>query len=390
MKIPIPSLASLSPSPAMTPNPNPDLRYLIRGEKDYRTVNKLIMVGNGFDLAHGLRSGFNHFIFDYIQNALKILAKDWQYSDSQVQLKNSNTDPFKITYGLVDSNCMDRFDKIYDKYIKSKLLEKIIIEIESKKWVDIEVSFYDMLIPYLINNNHDGIKDRNIELEQIRLSLIKYLRDEEKREIIEPNSDLLSQFAEPIFKGDVLLNTIEDDMISANSYYFLNFNYTNILKKYVEKMPPNTSTLNHIHGALNTDDSNGQDPIFGFGDEFDKNYSAFEDLRDDSAFEHIKSFKYLEAENYRNLMEFVESNPFQVSIFGHSCGVSDRTMLNKIFEHENCISIKTYYYQNGNWNDYTTKNYSIARCFKDKSSLRDKVANFSLCSPMVQPGLGKE
>jgi hypothetical protein len=114
--------------------------------------------------------------------------------------------------------------------------------------------------------------------------------------------------------------------------------------------------------------------------------SAFEDLRDDSAFQHIKSFKYLEANNYRNLMEFVEAYPFQVCIFGHSCGISDRTMLNKIFEHENCISIKTYYHKKDDGsNDYTTKNYSIARCFKDKSLLRNKVVDFSLCRPMVQP-----
>ena len=30
---------------------------------------------------------------------------------------------------------------------------------------------------------------------------------------------------------------------------------------------------------------------------------------------------------------------------GHSCGTSDRTMLNTLFEHRNCVSIKPFYYE---------------------------------------------
>jgi len=40
-------------------------------------------------------------------------------------------------------------------------------------------------------------------------------------------------------------------------------------------------------------------------------------------------------------MEFVESDNFQVHIYGYSCGVSDRTMLNKIFQHEKCFLLKS-------------------------------------------------
>jgi hypothetical protein len=33
---------------------------------------------------------------------------------------------------------------------------------------------------------------------------------------------------------------------------------------------------------------------------------------------------------------------FQVLIMGHSCGLSDRTLLNIVFEHNNCRSIKVF------------------------------------------------
>ncbi|RMZ61332.1 hypothetical protein D1632_00110 [Chryseobacterium nematophagum] len=29
----------------------------------------------------------------------------------------------------------------------------------------------------------------------------------------------------------------------------------------------------------------------------------------------------------------------------HSCGNTDRTLLNTIFEHENCVSVKIFYHQ---------------------------------------------
>jgi hypothetical protein len=49
--------------------------------------------------------------------------------------------------------------------------------------------------------------------------------------------------------------------------------------------------------------------------------------------------------NFYELTRFIESNNFQTYIYGHSCGISDRTMLNQIFEHENCKSIKIFYHK---------------------------------------------
>ena len=79
-------------------------------------------------------------------------------------------------------------------------------------------------------------------------------------------------------------------------------------------------------------------PIFGFGDELDKRYLEFEDERNNELFKHIKSFEYLKNKNYYRLIRFLESDDYQVQIYGHSCGLSDRTMLNNIFENENCKS----------------------------------------------------
>ncbi|WNH12129.1 hypothetical protein [Thalassobellus suaedae] len=90
--------------------------------------------------------------------------------------------------------------------------------------------------------------------------------------------------------------------------------------------------------------------------------------------------------NFYDLTRFIESNDFQVYIYGHSCGISDRTMLNQIFEHEKCKSIKIFYYQvSEEMNDFTDKTYEISRHFKDKTMLRKKLVPLELSRPMPQP-----
>jgi len=87
-------------------------------------------------------------------------------------------------------------------------------------------------------------------------------------------------------------------------------------------------------------------------------------------------------------MRFIQGEPFQVYIFGHSCGLSDRTMLNMIFEHENCVSIKIFYYENPStgYNNYTDLTEEISRHFKDKRQMRLKIVPFDKSSSMPQKG----
>jgi len=119
--------------------------------------------------------------------------------------------------------------------------------------------------------------------------------------------------------------------------------------------------------------------IFGYGDELEDNYKKLENLQDNNYLENIKSIKYLETDNYKRILDFINSDKYQIIILGHSCGNSDRTLLNTLFEHENCVSIKPYYYQYEE-NGVKKDNYSdivrnISRCFTDKRSMRDKVVN---------------
>jgi hypothetical protein len=125
--------------------------------------------------------------------------------------------------------------------------------------------------------------------------------------------------------------------------------------------------------------------IFGYGDELDNKYQEISSLNNNELLKNIKSIRYLEDVNYRNVLEFVESAPFQIYIMGHSCGTSDRTLLNTLFEHPNCVSIKPFYYQNDEGQDnYIEIVQNISRNFSNAQKMRDRVVNKTFCQPLPQ------
>lgn len=149
----------------------------------------------------------------------------------------------------------------------------------------------------------------------------------------------------------------------------------------------NLYNLNEIHGRLE-DERNLIN--FGFGDEMDKHYQEIEEKDDNEYLKNIKSFQYLHTPNYKRLLDLIDNDKFQVYIMGHSCGLSDRTLLNTIFEHENCCSIKIFFHEILNEqgevikDNYTEITQNISRHFNKKKLMREKIVNKTLCEALPQ------
>lgn len=140
-------------------------------------------------------------------------------------------------------------------------------------------------------------------------------------------------------------------------------------------------SINYIHGRIDDEES----PIvFGFGDELDDKYLHMEREKAKGYFEHIKSFWYFRTSRYKELVRFTDNGEYQVFVLGHSCGLSDRTMLNMILENPNCKSVKIYYHGDKENNNYTDVTYEIARHFKDKATMRDRIVSLDQSSNMPQ------
>jgi Bacteriophage abortive infection AbiH len=373
-------------------------------------MNRLILIGNGFDLAHGLKTSYNDFILWYMKQCFTDAFHKGEYTDELIHI---TIDYQNNAYPLSDidsvHNLIDRFyevgfkDLILNRPFKtanqyqyaspykvtkvSYLLRSLLNNCSYARWVDIENEFYEELKRILLGHLTPSEKEeRLINVNQSLKALINqlenYLKTLKAPDYIQDYMHILTSKIKHTDVHDIALT---DDK-EPESTLILNFNYTNTIQQYLDWFGNNSSqptpTLNFIHGRISL---NTNPIIFGFGDELDDAYLLMEREKIKGYFEYVKSFWYFKTSNYRNLVTFIDSNAYQVCILGHSCGLSDRTMLHMIFEHTNCKSIKIYYYESEDGQkNYTPLTHEIARHFTDKAEMRNKIVSLDRSSSMPQ------
>lgn len=353
-------------------------------------MNRLVLIGNGFDLSHKLKTSYNDFLFYYLKKILNDFFSNLSYEGKLIELHSkSSINGFPKMETLDDLiNILNDLKSKRDSYIsikyKSQFFQEIIKSFQHNKWVDLENQYFSYLLKMsnASSNLVDDLSKLNQEFEHLKIELENYLR-----EVVISDNPLQNPA-----KFDFLLEDIPDDQLidskpfyptSIENIHVLNFNYTPTFNVYAQHLnTKKNTTINFIHGELNNPDN---PIIFGFGDEHNDEYKKFENKKENQLFEHIKSFKYLRTSNYQDLIRFIDGNEFQVCIMGHSCGLSDRTMLKEIFEHKNCKSILIHYHKWGSdthENDYVNKTYEISRHFTDKGMMRKKVVSFEKSKPL--------
>lgn len=413
-------------------------------------MNRIILIGNGFDLAHGLKTSYKNFMDWYWDEWIERLRKSTSYTQTddlcKFIYKDHDTNWYTFFYTYFSS-----FDKLDWKQVLSKMeesayiniiachfLQNICKSIEYNNWVDIEMEYYNLLKKRTIcsdeyNSSH---KELNEQLDSLKTKLCKYLKSLSINKELIKNS-VTEKIYCPITPCDISINdkdgfishiehwmntskeewayrfrqydtetfdqdaTFEDlerikkeankDLFNDSTYkrfpkeilypdniLLLNFNYTNTAKLYLKEK--SGFELNHIHGSL----ENPNGIIFGYGDEMDDEYPVIKKRNDNELLKNMKTIRYSETDNYRKMLSFIESAPYQIFIMGHSCGNSDRTLLNTLFEHDNCVSIKPYYHKKEDGTDnYIELVQNISRNFTDMKKMRDRVVNKTYCEPLV-------
>lgn len=380
-------------------------------------MNKLIIVGNGFDLAHGLKTSYAQFLKAYLINNIEDALNNQKNSDTRIfdihftksYHNGGNINVFsnaediyelyltkksEFSRGIqVGLKSGDKFIRIFYKITissKSDLINRLLNDNTSLLWVDIEKIFYDQLKIILKNDKLaqgsviKKLVTLNNELEIVKNVLLEHLG--EQIENFEFNYKFIDIAGEDIESSHILERDFVLDVFFQNENLdfkkatFLDFNYTSLIN-FCKTSKLQCEYL-HIHGVINDDK---YPVIFGYGDEIDEVYPEIERSNINEYLTHIKSFGYFKTNIYSDLKRMIDSDPFVVYIWGHSCGLSDRTLLNMIFENDNCIGIKIFYYKNeaGQDNfDQITQN--ISRHFKNKMKMRNRVFNKTLCQEIPQ------
>lgn len=407
-------------------------------------MNRIVLIGNGFDLAHNLPTRYDQFINWYWDEWLLKLKSchSRKISDKlcEYEIADSEWSSFLSRKSDITATDLKDLIKVDNQHLKHKrcdFLKSITTSIETKGWVDIENEYYKMLIFLVDANIYDMTKELNIQLNFLQDKLLEYLSGVTLIDL-PVNETLKSIIYEPFQVRDIsisaqdkleehvgswlgqdrrswyyrlyqycldttflfndVLENIKDSTITKiikdadelkrgsaqqfllpNNILLLNFNYTETPELYLYKESP-IFKINYIHGKL----QNSGGIIFGYGDELDDKYNEIKKLNNNEYLRHFKSSKYLETDNYRQLLQFIETEPYQIYIMGHSCGNSDRTLLNTLFEHKNCVSIKPFYYKNNDSDNYLDLIQNISRNFTDMKKMRDRVVNKTYCEPLPQ------
>ena len=181
-------------------------------------MNRIVLIGNGFDLAHGLKTSYADFInwyWDQLMN--KILCSTASYIEDglcSIKLRSELT-------GFYYHFSIKRADKSlngYDflKYLKedhgfeiqvSPLLEEIMNTFTSN-WVDIESTYYRLLCKSLSMDECNAPMNAiqlNHDLWTLTIKLREYLTLLTSENKVTINQEIQNKILEPIQKQDVAI-----------------------------------------------------------------------------------------------------------------------------------------------------------------------------------------
>ena len=335
-------------------------------------MNRIILIGNGFDLAHGLETSYTHFIDWYGRKKSILTAEnlgwDCSYEDDEIVFSNQPTlkEDFKKRFSHSRPGNIKYYDGIT---YKNEFLGRIIGKLELQNWVDIENEYCKMVLEHSnAENRRKDIKKLNKEFEHIKQELKNYLQNDPR---VNKEIAINKEIKDKIWTG---VNTKE-----INDVLFLTFNYTRTTDLYRDG-----GKLIHIHGELN----NTANPmIFGFGYE-KETFGKIKNLEDDYI-ENMKQATYTEKNNYKEVRSFLIERDYEVFIMGHSCGSSDEMLLKELFENDNCKKIKIFYHEKEKGKDnFKDIRNNILKIFSDtEKSVGDflhKLAHKDECEPLPQ------
>jgi len=319
-------------------------------------MNNLIIIGNGFDLAHGLKTSYHHFIEYLITKTIQdgtfshtILGsypvKD--YADLKFQFKIGNIQPHNF---------------------KNRFIGSLIVDLSVDNWCDIEAKYYSILSQVGQKNAlHSDYSSLNKNFEYVRKSLIEYL----KEEIGSVN---------PIESYKAFFKRIRERPTTI-----INFNYTDTIQ-LVYSNELQKSNLIHIHGEL----KNSNNPIvFGYAATNEQSRTLIE-VGENEKMRYIKKNLYKRTDNEFRLRRYLDdTNKIDITILGHSCGISDNLILHQIFTHKNVRSIRFFYYQDDKKDTTGEEHFfqtqvNIDRIINDDIKYRDLLVDYTNTIRMPQ------
>ena len=342
--------------------------------------NEIIILGNGFDLAHGLKTSYFDFAEWLKENISKSIMNIFLNNDENNIVKQEILENFKNTQSwyihynlkkldyalkLKDSTILLEEIKTNPQFLKKVISNNLILDLydsNGENWADIENFYFNQLVELANAGNSEStkleIRKLNRDFSFLKKKLIEYLKGIELKVLSEVQMFFLKQFK------------------YAKKVLIIDFNYTEAIKQYLT--PIHNLIILNIHGTLK--DGN---IIFGYGNDQDLEYQKLKSLENNDILEHMKTIEYLMDSSYQKLLSQLETlENYTVNVIGHSLSLTDKTLLSEIFENKNCKMIKLYKRKSDD-KDFIKAEFkkslkSITRIISKENLARKKVNNFKV------------
>ncbi|WP_421810564.1 AbiH family protein [Flagellimonas sp.] len=351
-------------------------------------MNRIILIGNGFDRSLNLPTGYSHFLDWIFRDTLKFIidnvpignfygGRDYS-SENDLFSFQINGHTLVWVKSLFDDNRDYKYYSEERKRIETQqyfnftlrphhpFISLLFDVYDSKGWVDIEQLYFNTLLRV----KSEGIDDFNHIFSIVRGRLSKYLEGLHNQK---NDAETLDKYRRHFFGSTLKYNprfqSYEESKAKPKSYYFVNFNYTWFLRyllDYAPKDVENDIIINNIHGEIKN-----YPIIFGYGNETGEEYSRLENLGNEFL-ENIKSTHYFNSTHYRDL-ERQLGEPYEVYVYGLSCGLSDNILLKTIMQRPNCQQIRIFYHKESNGDNFRSTLMNISRVFDNKEEMRSKI-----------------
>ncbi|GAB0171665.1 AbiH family protein [Lysinibacillus sp. CTST325] len=326
------------------------------GQDINNNSKNIVIVGNGFDMSLGLKSSYQDFI-EYIKSRKKFDEDYELYKYNRLFLRKYEN--FRLNWSDFESLYEETVRRINDRSQKNEEPQDI----------------------FDISSVNDSIK--RLEEDFFEYLLEEYSKWIEQKTILDGDYKRFTEKVNPFYKK----------LIKDKNTFFINFNYTNIIKDLCESVLYDTDKIQqtnseireakkrvfHIHGSLEKENI-----LFGggFTDSEDINKIHYsQSLKNDKLF-RIKENGILNSTREK-IMSTIDLNSEDMNIdlfiMGHSLQGSDFPFLSKLIQKANKVFI--FYYED----DYIFKMEEILRKFG--SSVAEKIVLVPFIEILLQDRL---
>ena len=285
-------------------------------------MNRIVIIGNGFDLAHGLKTSYGDFIKDVLNKSINLDKEIRKELIDVGQLLSEQQSYEFIKENFSKINSIAATPSSGSLNFTNNLFREMLETYFLADWLDIERLYFNY-----INKRTIKIDVVNREFEMIKKYLEIYLSNQILKDGFNPMMEFYKIFEEG----------------NPESLLLLNFNYTPTLQKYFSGIAIKSKMILNIHGELNSE----KNPmIFGYGDETNPQYKSIVNKDDNRWLTNLKRQQYNLANPYEQLIQVLnQGKKIEVFVIGHSLGMSDKSLLNQILDHDSVSTIKLFYYK---------------------------------------------